>query len=260
MTIRPGLCSITFRQLDVAAVVELCLRAGVEGVEWGGDVHVAAGDLDAARSTRRRCEGEGLEVVSYGSYYGMHDAEDSAAEAERVLDTAAQLDAPLVRIWAELGVGPDAAGRERARVVERTHTFAAAARARGLTVALEFHRRTLTETAQSALALLGELALDNVLTHWQPDPVLRPQDAVDELRLVLPRLAHLHVFSWGRGDERLPLAAGAALWRPALALAAKAPPPAGSDRFALLEFVRGDEPDQLVADVAELRRWLAAVE
>ena len=43
--IRPGLCSVTFRALDVPAVVRLAAEAGLERIEWAGDVHVPPGDL-----------------------------------------------------------------------------------------------------------------------------------------------------------------------------------------------------------------------
>ena len=38
--IRPGLCSVTFRELDAERVVELAAEAGLACVEWAGDVHV----------------------------------------------------------------------------------------------------------------------------------------------------------------------------------------------------------------------------
>ena len=80
-----------------------------------------------------------------------------------------------------------------------------------------------------------------------------------ELRAVAGRLAHLHVFAWGRAGiaDRHALAAGEAVWRPALATAAAHGAPLPGRRFALCEYVRDDDPDQFVADVATLRGWLA---
>jgi hypothetical protein len=66
---------------------------------------------------------------------------------------------------------------------------------------------------------------------------------------VADSLAYLHVFAWGSGGiaERYPLADGAELWQPALAIAAEAPPlPAGLPRYGLLEYVADDDPEQLV--------------
>ena len=42
--VRAGLCSITFRSLDVATIIDLAVSAGLDGIEWGADVHVPVGD------------------------------------------------------------------------------------------------------------------------------------------------------------------------------------------------------------------------
>jgi 3-dehydroshikimate dehydratase len=175
-----------------------------------------------------------------------------------VIDTAQALGAPMVRIWTEFGVTPDAPNDDRHRVVDRTARLTDAIAARGLLVALEFHPFTLTHTADSALALLGELGRPDLRTHWQPDPTLPSVDAVAELERVCAHLAHLHVFSWGPagiGDRR-PLADGVALWRDALALAEARGARLEGPRYALCEYVRDDDPEQFARDVSTLRRWL----
>jgi hypothetical protein len=259
LTIAPGLCSITFRSLGVDAVIEAAVQAGVEGIEWGGDVHVPPGREVLATSVAARCGDAGIEVVSYGSYLGLAPDDDGAA-VDGALDAAEALGAPMVRIWTELGVTPDSPAGERRRVLERTAGLADAISARGLTPALEFHPGTLTHTAASTNDLLASLGRPDVRAHWQPDPALGPDEAVAELARVSGTLAHLHVFSWGPGGiaDRRPLATGEELWRAALAVAADAAAPLPGNRFALCEYVRDDDPAQLVADVRELRRWLDA--
>lgn len=34
-SILPGLCSVTFRRLSAAAVIDLAARCGLTGIEWG---------------------------------------------------------------------------------------------------------------------------------------------------------------------------------------------------------------------------------
>jgi sugar phosphate isomerase/epimerase len=260
--IAPGLCSITFRTRSANEVLDIAARSGVEGIEWGADAHVAPGDLATAERIAARSRDVGIEVASYGSYLGFTPPDgDDGAKTAAVLDSAEALGAPMVRIWTELGVSPDAAPDDRRRVTHRTAGFVDAVAARGLVAALEFHPFTLTETAASANRLLDDLARSNLRTHWQPDPALAAADAVDELAAVTGRLAHLHVFSWGPDGiaDRRPLADGAAVWAPALALAERDGAPLAGRRYALCEYVRGDEPDQLVADVHTLRRWLGSL-
>ena len=71
----------------------------------------------------------------------------------------------------------------------------------------------------------------------------------------LPRLIGLHVFHWdGKTRERLPLVDGSEAWAAYLAKAPKC-----GDLFASLEFVADDDPENMVADAATLREWLARV-
>src|SRR5262245_43487736 len=261
MSVAPGLCSITLRALSADEVVRVGVRAGIEGIEWGADGHAPPGGGTPLEQLGRRCRDAGIEVVSYGSYLGFGPAADEDPKmVDAVLESAEALGAPMVRIWTELGVGPAAADAERRRVVARATEHAVAIASRGMTPALEFHPLTLTETAASANVLLDAIDEDTVRTHWQPDPSLPVEDALGELALVAPRLAHLHVFSWGSGGiaERLPLEEGAELWPPALSVVDRDAEPLAGRRFALCEYVRADDPEQLVADVATLRRWLDA--
>ena len=231
MTISPGLCSITFRSRSADEVLELAVRAGVEGIEWGADGHVPPGGGSPVEALRSRCRDAGVEVVSYGSYLGFAPAEaDENGAIDAVLDSAEALGVPMVRIWTELGVSPASPADDRRRVTDRTARFADAIAARGLIAALEFHPHTLTETAASANELLTTLARPNLRTHWQPDPALPKQAALAELAQVTPHLAHVHTFFWGAGGiddrralgrRRRPLATGVGTRRPRQCSAAR---------------------------------------
>ena len=255
MTVAPGLCSITFRTLSSDEVVDLATR-GVAGIEWGSDVHAPPGGGPAITALGPRARDAGLAVVSYGSYLGMAPSTDDQVDA--VLASAEAMGAPMVRIWAELGVTPDSPADDRRRVTEHTAALVDRIAGRGLVATLEFHPGTLTETAWSTNELLEAVGRTELRTHWQPDPSLTPETALDELAQVAPGLAHLHVFSWGAGtiDDRWPLADGAALWAPALALADREGAPVPGGRYALCEYVRGDDPEQFVADARALRSWI----
>src|SRR5262245_17804648 len=64
-----GLCSVTLRACSIDEVVAVAVGAGLECIEWGGDVHVPPGDLEAARRARSATSAAGLRVASYGSYW-----------------------------------------------------------------------------------------------------------------------------------------------------------------------------------------------
>jgi hypothetical protein len=238
VSIVPGLCSVTFRSLDIETVAAVGASAGLRAIEWGGDVHVPPGDMASARRARVACDDLGLAATSYGSYLAAGRIDDHG-DIGATLDTACELGATNVRVWAH---GPSAAA-DLGRICGE-------ADGRGLTVSLEFHPGTRTESAASANALLHEVGHGRLRTYWQPDPSLDAPAALAELADVIPRLSDLHVFWWKPDYSRLPLEAGAALWPAALRLAEDVA------RVAYLEFVRDDDPEQLRADAETLRSWL----
>src|SRR3954467_2439407 len=157
-----GLVSVTFRQLAPRAIVELAAAANLGGIEWGGDIHVPAGDLETARTVRQITADAGLQVLAYGSYFRFQPQ----VAFEPVLETALALGAPLIRIWA--GSQPSAAtdAATRAMIVAESRRIAQLASQAGVIVAYEFHAGTLTDTTESALALLE--AVEGMRTLWQP--------------------------------------------------------------------------------------------
>ena len=235
----PGLCSVTFRSLDAATVARHAADCHLRAIEWGSDVHVPVGDLTAARGARTICGDLGLVVASYGSYLSAGRI-GGVGEVRAVLDTAAELGASNVRVWAH-----------GAAAAADLSTICAEAQDRGLAISLEYHPGTATETAASTNSLLDTALGDNLSTYWQPDPSLAPAAALAELEAVLPRVSHLHVFWWQPDYTRLPLADGGDLWLPALRLASGT-----TGRVALIEFVRDDDPVQLRADASALHSWL----
>jgi sugar phosphate isomerase/epimerase len=262
MTIAPGLCSITFRSLTADEVLDIAVRAGVEGIEWGADGHAPPGGGSTVEALAARCRDAGVEIASYGSYLGFGAPDgDDASSIEAVVESAEALGAPMVRIWTQLGVTPESPAANRCRVLERTAAFADALAERALIAALEFHPFTLTHTAASANQLLDALDLPNLRTHWQPDPELSVDEALGELDAISGRLAHVHTFSWGRDGiaDRRPLADGASLWRRALSIADRNGTALPGVRYAMCEYVRDDEPDQLIADIRTLRSWIEEI-
>ena len=256
--LKSGLLSITFRQLDRAAIVKVAADAGLDGIEWGGDVHVPPGDLDAARDAARLTADRDLTVAAYGSYYRCEPGGDFAP----VLDAAEALGAPLIRVWAGRA-NPDKVNCEaRQQTADEIRRVTDLAAARGVLVAAEWHGGTLTDTLDSGVALAKEVGHDGFRLYWQPSRWRGFDERMAELKAVLPWLAHLHVFQWtdvpGQGPaDRHPLAGGEADWSRYLKVAATAEPVApGADRFAMLEFVPGDNPQAIIAEGATLQRLL----
>ena len=171
--------------------------------------------------------------------------------AEKVVATAKALGAPLIRVWAGRLGSAEADGEYRDMVCRNMQRLADLAAAEGMDVCFEWHGGTLTDTTESALALIEAVDRPNAGTLWQPPVNMSVEGCVDGIRRAAAHIRNIHTFSWN-GTERLPLAAGAEKWRACLAEIEKLP---GEHRL-MMEFVRGDEPAQLIEDATCLARWL----
>jgi len=258
---KTGICSITFRQLTIQQIVDLVKETGLQAIEWGGDVHVPPGDTAAAAEALRLTTEAGLVVSSYGSYYSVLDADGKPGDFSPVLDSALALKTDTVRIWPGALPSEVATPDYRARFIEKVRLDLDAAAAQGVRLAFEFHVNSLADSNAAALALLHEINYPNLYTYWQPMYWVADADyRVQGLKNLSDRIINLHVFhwrfhpyrgGWSQNIERLPLADGDEVWGNYLSV--ELPP---GDHYALLEFVRDDDPEQLKADAAVLRRMM----
>lgn len=252
----PGLVSITFRPLPPRRVVALAAEAGLATIEWGGDGHVPHGDAARAREVRAMTEEAGLSVAAYGSYYRVGESEREGLSFESVLASALALGAPTVRVWAGRRGSADADEGYRERVAAESTRIADAASREGLTVSYEYHGKTLTDTNESARRLLADVAHPAIRTLWQPPNGRAFDYCMEGLRAVLPLLTNVHVFHWATGrKDQTALAEGEERWVPYLAAVSAT----GGSNGALIEFVKGDSPEQLRRDAAALVSWLARI-
>jgi 3-dehydroshikimate dehydratase len=249
-----GLCSITFRQLTVSEIIELTLQAGLDGIEWGADPHVLAGDLEQAACVKKKTEDAGLKVCSYGSYYRATESDTPFAD---VLDSAIELGAPIIRIWAGNIGSAEANQRNRDTVAERIRRAVIAAREVDITIALEYHGNTLTDTKESAHRLLKEVGQSDLKLYWQPRSGGIFEEDLDELNAALPYLSHVHCFHWGSGgwNDRHPLLDGVHAWQNYLNIVQAVE----GDRYIILEFVKDDAPEQLLEDAKALKNLLLTI-
>ncbi len=260
----PGLCSVTFRSLDVEHVVALAAEASLGAIEWGADVHVPPGDTAAAARVAAACTDAGIDVCSYGSYLGVSGPADPD-EIARTIETTLAIGARSLRVWAPFGIEGAVDDETIAPVARALAATASAAAAHGIVVGIEFHGGTLTATTESARRLLAMAGAPNLGVGWQPPYWDREAhgDAGAQIELLARQLVHVHVYEWAHDLTRKPLAAGLPRWGAILstmrALAAAdrlmtLPLP----RCACIEFVRDDDIEQFRSDAATLQALLGA--
>ena len=259
---KTGICSITFRQFGIAQVVGLAEKAGLDAIEWGGDVHVPTGDAVAAAEAKQRTLDAGLAVSSYGSYCRILDDQGQAEDFKPVLETTLALGTDTVRVWAG-SRGSDAATPEyRQKVIEETRCAAELAEKHNVKIAFEFHAGTLMDTNESAWNLLDEINHPRIHAYWQPiywGPTMEYR--MQGLNLLKEKILNFHVFhwvfdaeqeEWGNAVDRRPFIEGENDWRQYFSVELPS-----RERYALLEFVRDDDPEQFLKDAHVLRQWAA---
>jgi len=245
----PGLVSVTFRQKTPLEICRLCERAELRAIEWGADVHALPHGRTLAE-IRRMSRDHGLSVCSYGSYWR---AGESLDELCACLDAACELGTGTVRIWGGRK-GSEDAENERAALVETLIRAAEEARIRALSLALEYHGGTLTDSRQSVRRLIAETECvsDCLRFHWQPRFDWTREECLRSLEDVRFRLAHIHTFTWSIKNgriTRLPLASGEKLWKDVFSSSV-------GTACALLEFVENDCEEAFLRDAQTLRDWL----
>lgn len=239
---KSGLVSVSFRKLSVEEIVDLCVKCGLQEIEWGGDIHVPLGDLAAARKAADCTRQAGLAVGCYGSY--VHMTADERETFPTLVETARALGAPMIRVWA--GNKED---YDQDEIVESTRMLCDMAP--DMLITFEFHGGTLTCNAESGSRLMAAIDRPNARCQWQPPIHMTEAECLASIEMMRPWLGNVHVFSW-EFPLRLPLIAHESRWKKYLAQLA-------GDRTALMEFVCDDNPDNLITDAAVFQGWLKEV-
>ena len=246
--LRAGMCSVSFRKLTAEDIIALALRARLQCIEWGGDVHapVTAG-AGRLKQIRDMTLDAGLSIASYGSYFRLqqHGHEDFG----RVLEVMDQLGTRTVRIWPPRIASAMSTDLDWKRAIEETLAVSDLASAHQAEVSFEFHVGCLTDTVESAIRLMQSAARSNLRMYYQV--YLGGDPPVKSVRSLLPWLAHVHVAHCS-GAIRHSLEEGACYWIPLVQELARS----GKERALLLEFVKNDSQDQLLSDASTLRRWV----
>ncbi len=251
--IKTGLTSISHRQLEPTKIISLAVQANLNGIEWGGDIHVPHGDTKIAREVGKMTTDAGLDIIAYGSYFRLGNISSETPEFKSVLDSAVALQASVIRVWAGDMGSAKADENYWNKVVGETKNIAKLAAQANIEIAFESHLNSLTDTGESSVKLLEEVNCENVKTYWQTIPELSDEENLKDLNLVFPWLKNVHVFQWLPEDyERCSLSDGTVTWQKYF----KKIKTMENDVYAILEFVKNDSPNQLLIDADTLNKLI----
>ncbi len=158
-----GLCSVTFRKKSAAQVVLIAKKAGVEYIEWGGDVHIK--NTEEARIVKSICDNEGVKISSYGSYFNSADFDE--AQWIEICEIACAMGAPSVRIWLGKKDSEETSDREYNALLKNTKKMCDIAKKYSLLVCPECHDNTFNNNTDAFLRFQNDLKKDNFRTYFQ---------------------------------------------------------------------------------------------
>ena len=147
-----GLTSVTFRKANPQQVIQLAQGAGLQSIEWGGDVHVPPEDIINAQKIGKMTRDVGLKIAGYGSYFAAGNQNPEAFK--KVLQAAVALETPIIRVWAGWQASQTADLAYVKRVIECTQTICDMAADYGILIGYEYHTGTLTDNAINAVKTL----------------------------------------------------------------------------------------------------------
>lgn len=243
---KTGMTSLTFRHHSIEEVIRIAATAGIDGIEWGVAEDHAVSDENIDKIKRLSAESE-IEIFSLGSYCRMTDDE----ECKKTVDMAVRLSAPIIRVWAGRKSPWNCSEEEFWQVVEKTRKMADYAAIFGITLGFEYHRFSLTETAESAVRLAKAIDRENVRLYWQIDERVSYEENINNLQMITPYLAgifHFQNYSLDVKCQPLELISND--------IEGYLKPFLETDDKALVEFVKDGSEASFYQDVSVLKRVL----
>ncbi len=240
-----GIASVSFRSKSVEEIIAASAAAGLDGIEWGSDVHVPAGNITLAREVRRKTEAAGLKVLSYGSYYrlGAQAAED---EFSRVLASAAELGVQNVRVWGGSKGSAELSPDEWSGLIAEGRRLAEKAAENGIVLSLECHNHTVTDNWKGAKHYLENVNHPSMRMYWQPNELKDETYNLAAAHALAPFVTNIHVFSM-EGNRHYPLGSQKIQWEKYLAALDN-----GSPHALILEFLYDDRIESLSQETQTL--------
>lgn len=238
-----GLVSVSFRGHSPEKIITAAAGAGLSCIEWGSDVHAPYDDLARLETILRLQEKQGVSCCSYGTYFRL--GVTPMAELPGYIRAAKLLGTRVLRLWCGDKKEAEYAPEEREILFAKCREAAALAEKEGVTLCLECHRKTYTETAEGALEIMQAVDSPAFRMYWQPNQFRTPEENLSYLRRLRPYTTHIHVFQW-KEKERFPLETGREEWAAYLQ-------ELGGEHTLLLEFMPDDDIRSLDREAGTLR-------
>jgi len=177
-----------------ADCIRVAAELGMDGIDW-----VSTYGEDP-RELRKRCDDAGLPVVAHTFFMHRVAEEELAAAAEKNLDNAVILGAPMVMLPPVPFARELDAAENRRRWAERLHRIAPLAKARGLVMTVENFpgKNSPVVTAEDFYEL--QAAVPELKLTFDNGNAGSGEDQIASLRRCFKDIVHVHFKDWLRSD------------------------------------------------------------
>lgn len=205
-----GLVSISFRKNTPEEIVAEMKKCGLTNIEWGSDIHAPCDDLDKLKSIKRLCDENGISCSSYGTYFkiGVHPTDDiiNYINAAKILGT------DILRLWCGTKKSDEYTSEEKTKLFAECKILADIAKKENVTLCMECHPGTFTETLDGAIELMEAVDCENFRMYWQPNQFTTAENNFKYAETMAKYTKVIHVFNWTK-DQWLPLSGGIEIWK-----------------------------------------------
>jgi sugar phosphate isomerase/epimerase len=201
MIVQFGFTSTSFRQIkSLEKVVEIAVRAEIDCIEWGGDVHVRS--VADARRAKELCDKAGIRINSYGSYYRVGCK--NTDEWKKICEISSTMGARSVRVWLGRADSEKTDDNTYKAIVEDTKNICAVAEEYGLIVCPECHDNTFNNNTDAFLKIQKDVGCDNFRTYFQ-SRYKRLEYDLDRIERTLPYIETVHISYSEQSREQFPI-------------------------------------------------------
>lgn len=184
-----GFTTTTFRNIrDIKKIVKIAVDAGVDCIEWGGDIHVK--DIETALHVKKLCDAAGIAISSYGSYYRI--GSKKTEEWKNICEIASAMRASSVRVWLGKTDSEKTDETTYKTIVEDAKNICNIASEYGLIVCPECHDYTYNNNTDAFLKIQKDVGRENFRTYFQSRYKKKAYD-LDRIERTLPFIESVHI-------------------------------------------------------------------
>ena len=209
-----GLVSVSFRKHSPKEILEAMKRTNLSCIEWGSDVHAPCNDEKKLHELAKLQKEYGIYCCSYGTYLRL--GTDKLECLEEYAKAASILGTKILRIWCGDKSRQQYSEDERHKLLKDAKKASEIAQKHDITLCMECHNNTYTETLDGAVELMEYVGSPNFQMYWQPNQFKDFAANAEYAKRISPYVKNVHVFNW-LGNDKYPLCEAVETWKKYLA-------------------------------------------